>query len=47
MFPNGFSEFGDEYLCADHTKKFNYQSAILIDTSCYHIGNSRTENFMI
>lgn len=47
MFPNGFSEFGDEYLCADHTKKFNYQSAILINTSCYHIGNSRTENFMI
>jgi GT2 family glycosyltransferase len=47
MFPNGFSEFGDEYVCANHTKKFNYQSAILVNTSCYHIGNNRTNNFMI
>jgi GT2 family glycosyltransferase len=47
MFPNGFSEFGDEYVCADHTKKFNYQSAILLNTSCYHIGNHRTNNFML
>jgi GT2 family glycosyltransferase len=47
MFPNGFSEFGDEYICADHTKKFNYQSAILLNTSCYHIGNNRTQNFKI
>jgi GT2 family glycosyltransferase len=46
MFPNGFSQFGDEYLCCDHTKKFNYQSAVLINTSCYHIGNYRTNGFM-
>lgn len=47
MFPNGFSEFGDEYICADHSKKFNYLSAILVNTSCFHIGNNRTQNFMI
>jgi|688.fasta_scaffold40710_3 hypothetical protein len=47
MFPNGVSEFGDEYECANHTKKFNYKSAILNNTSCYHLGNERTKNFMI
>jgi hypothetical protein len=48
MFPDGISNFGDEYLCCDHTKKFNYLSAVLENTSCYHIGyNNRTPNFMI
>ena len=48
MFPNGISEFGDEYLCCDHTKKFNYTSAILEKTSCHHIGyNNRTSNFKV
>jgi hypothetical protein len=47
MFPNGVSEFGDEYECANHTRKFNYKSAILNNTSCYHLGNERTKNFMI
>jgi GT2 family glycosyltransferase len=47
MFPKGFSEFGDEYNCANHTRKYNYQSAILLNTSCYHIGHKRTQNFKI
>jgi GT2 family glycosyltransferase len=48
MFPDGISSFGDEYLCCDHTKKFNYLSAVLENTSCYHIGyNNRTPNFML
>jgi GT2 family glycosyltransferase len=46
MFPNGISEFGDEYNCASHTKRFNYKSAILVNTSCYHLGVERTKNFM-
>lgn len=48
MFPNGISSFGDEYLCCDNTKKFNYKSASLEKTSCYHMGyNNRTKNFLI
>jgi hypothetical protein len=47
MFPNGVSEFGDEYDCAEHTRKFNYKSAILVNTSCYHIGIERTKNFIV
>jgi GT2 family glycosyltransferase len=47
MFPNGVSEFGDEYDCADYTRNFNYKSAILVNTSCYHLGVERTKNFMI
>ena len=48
MFPIGLSFFGDEYMCCDHTKKFNYLSANLEYTSCYHIGyNNRTKNFLI
>jgi GT2 family glycosyltransferase len=47
MFPNGVSEFGDEYDCANYTRKFDYKSAILVNTSCYHLGIKRTENFLI
>jgi hypothetical protein len=47
MFPNGVSEFGDEYDCANYTKKFDYKSAILVNTSCFHLGVERTKNFMI
>lgn len=47
MFPNGVSEFGDEYDCADYTRKFNYKSTILVNTSCYHLGVERTKNFLI
>lgn len=47
MFPKGVSEFGDEYDCAHHTKKFNYKSAILSNTSCYHLGFERTKNFIL
>ncbi len=47
MFPNGVSEFGDEYDCANHVRKYNYKSAVLEQTSCYHIGYKRTENFII
>ncbi len=47
MFPNGLSEFGDEYNCADYVRKFNYKSAVLFNTSCYHLGIERTKNFML
>jgi hypothetical protein len=47
MFPNGVSEYGDEYNCADYTRKFNYKSATLEKTSCYHLGIQRTKNFLI
>lgn len=47
MFPNGVSHFGDEYNCCEHSKKFDYVTAILENTSCYHIGyNNRTQNFL-
>lgn len=47
MFPNGLSKIGDEYDCANHTRKFNYKSAVLFNTSCYHLGTQRTKNFLI
>jgi GT2 family glycosyltransferase len=47
MFPNGISFFGDEYDCSSHTRKFNYLSASLEETCCYHIGKIRTNNFII
>jgi GT2 family glycosyltransferase len=47
MFPHGISAFGDEYYCSVHTKQFNYLSATLENTSCYHIGYRRTNNFLI
>lgn len=47
MFPEGISKFGDEYDCSKHTKQFNYLSVTLENTSCYHIGNDRTLNFLI
>jgi hypothetical protein len=47
MFPNGVSEFGDEYDCANYTRNFNYKSAILVNTACYHLGIERTKNFIL
>ena len=47
MFPDGISKFGDEYECSVHTKQFNYLSAALENTSCYHIGYDRTSNFLV
>jgi hypothetical protein len=48
MFPNGISSFGDEYLCCEHTKQYNYCSVVLENTSCSHLGyNNRTKNFIV
>lgn len=47
MFPNGVSEFGDEYKCAQHSKNFNYKTVVLKNTVCKHIGHERTKNFKI
>jgi len=41
MFPDGFVAFKDEADCAEHTKNFNYKTAILKDTACYHIGYNK------
>lgn len=46
MFPDGISKFGYEYECANHTKQFNYLSATLENTSCYHLGHITTSNFL-
>jgi hypothetical protein len=45
MFPNGISHFGDEYICSQHSRNFNYLSCTLENTSCYHLGKDRTLNF--
>jgi hypothetical protein len=47
MFPNGLSEFSDEYNCANYVRNFNYKSAVLCNTSCYHLGLERTKNFIV
>lgn len=48
MFPKGVSEFKDEILCCEHSKKHNYKTVILKNTACYHIGyNRHTNNFLI
>jgi len=47
MFPNGLQEFGEEFDCMQHSKKFNYKVVSSLNTSCYHIGyNRHTENFI-
>jgi ribosomal protein L33 len=45
MFPNGMSSIGNEYDCSIYSKKFNYKVVTLEDTTCKHIGYTRTENF--
>lgn len=48
MFPNGFSEFGDEIKCSENANKFNYKAVSLVYSACVHIGwNRHTPEFKI
>lgn len=46
MFPNGFSEFGDEVICNRHAHELGYNAVSLTKSAIRHIGWGRhTENF--
>lgn len=48
MFPNGYSEFGDELLCNIHAKQYNYKAVSLVNTVAKHIGYGRhTKDFQV
>lgn len=48
FFPNGLAEFGDEIVCARHTKQFNYKAISLANGACKHIGDYRhTQDFKV
>lgn len=44
MFPNGYSEFGDEINCALNTQQFNYRAVSLDRSTVKHIGAGRHTN---
>lgn len=50
MFPNGFQEFGDEIICAQHTETFHngYLAYSLVNSVVKHIGwNRHTTGFKV
>lgn len=50
MFPNGFQEFGDEIICAQHTETFHngYLAYSLVNSVVKHIGwNRHTDDFKV
>lgn len=48
LFPNGYSEYGDEIDCSKHVEKLGYTAVSLVHSACKHIGYGRhTDNFKV
>jgi len=48
IFPNGYSEFGDEILCAIHAQQYDYKAVSLENSTVKHIGGGKhTQNFKV
>lgn len=46
MFPNGYAEFKDEFLCAQHSRQFEYK-VVSLPGACIHIGyGAHTQNWI-
>jgi hypothetical protein len=48
IFPNGYAEFEDEFLCNCHSSLYDYKAVSLANTVVKHIGNGRhTKDFIV